>query len=809
MPFDALTFSWSEVNILRMRVSYRWLFDYVDIPMNPYELASELERIGIETEEIDYTGEGLDSLIVGEIRSHAPHPHAPGLRVAEVDVGTETLKVVCGAPNLKNKVKGALALPGTLLADGTRVTASEIRGVLSQGMLVSERELGISDDHSGIIVLPESLEVGAKVAPYYELDDYIFELEITPNRPDLLSVIGIAREISAITGGRMRVPRSKIRTSDEKTEDLVSLHVKDAEGCPRYMARVVKGVNVRKSPRWLTIRLKKCGLNEVNNVVDVTNYVLFELGHPLHAFDLDCLDERTIVVRRASTGEGILTLDGDEKTLKSDVLVIADSYKPVALAGIVGGSTSGVTHSTSNVLLESAFFNPALIRRASRILGIETEASIRFEKRADISILPEALDRAAQLISRLAGGKVLHGSLDFYSQPQPAPRIPLRRERVNMLLGLNLTKREIKRSLRRIHIQTDSSLVATVPSFRRDLKEEVDLIEEVARIHGYERIPSVRQWKGSFAGARHAREDFTDQLRRKLSGLGFTEVYSLSFADLKESEAKGFSAGSELVALRNPLSERWNSLRNTLLLSLMKVAETNLNRGRQCMKFFEIGRVFENRSGFPEEEERVALLSAGENTFWDGMEYHADFYDLKGDVESLLNAMDVADIGFASAECPFLHPGRTAHILLGEEKLGILGELTPMQKLSRKMYVAELSLEMLFEHTLKERRYQPISRFPVVQRDLALLANDDLPAGDIERVIIRQGGQYLESVTLFDLYMGDGVPEGKRGLTYRMRFRAKDRTLEDADVDRVMEQILSSLREDLSVTLRGGSIGDT
>jgi len=787
-----------------MRVSHRWLLDYVDIPMAPSELASELERVGIETEEIECVGQGIDSVVVGQILSHTPHPHAPNLQIAKVSVGTEPLTIVCGAPNVKMKSKVAVALPGTVLPDGTRVAASEIRRIPSQGMLISERELGISDDHSGIIILPDSLTLGSKVAPYYELDDYVYEFEITPNRPDLLCIVGIAREISTITGAKLKLPRITIAESDEETRASVHLDVRDSEGCPRYMARVVRRVKVGKSPRWLAIRLGKCGLKEINNVVDATNYVLFELGHPLHSFDLKCVDNGNIVVRRAAKGERIITLDGDEKIFDDRVLLIADTKKPLAIAGIVGGTASGVTPSTNDVLLESAFFNPALIRTTSRLLGIETEASIRFEKKADISILPQALDRASQLIAQIAGGTISRGSLDFYPKPEPRPQITLNYERVNRLLGLNLSKREIHSSLRRLHIKADKNRTLHVPSFRRDLKEEVDLIEEVARIYGYERIPSTRQWQGSFVGARNARSERVNQLKQRLAGLGFTEVYALSFVDLQQTRTKGFANGVELLGLRNPLSERWDGLRSSLLPSLGRLAEANMKKGREWIKMFEIGKVFEGTAEDFKEEEHLALLSSGERFSWVEKEEKADFYSLKGDVESFLDSTDVEDVAFASTAYPFLHPGRAAEILLGDERLGIMGELILAQRTVRRVYVAEFNLEILLNRMMRRKFHESVRRFPVVDRDIALLAADQLPFRDIFTVIRREGGKYLESVELFDLYVGDGIPKGSKSLTYRLRFRAKDRTLRDEEVDGVIDRILSSLREELNVNLRGG-----
>lgn len=789
-----------------MKVSYKWLLDYVDTSITPHELASELERVGIETEAIEYVGKGLEPVVVGKILSHLPHPHASNLRVTKVTVGKEVLTIVCGAPNLRRNSKGAVALPGAVLSDGTKVAVSEIRGIPSQGMLLSELELGISDDQSGIIILPSSLKLGTKIAPYYELDDYVLELEITPNRPDLFCIIGIAREVSTITNRKLKLPKIKILESDEGIEESISLAVKDSEACPRYMARVIRGVKVNKSPRWLALRIRKCGLNEINNVVDVANYILLEFGHPLHSFDLNCVNDGKIVVRKGMQGERITTLDGDEKVLSGEVLLIADSEKPLAIAGIVGGDESGVTSSTTDVLLESAFFNPVLIRRTSRILGIETEASTRFEKKADISILPEALARASQLISQIAGGRVSRGSLDFYPKPEPATEILLRRERLNALLGINLTKREIHSSLRRLHIQTDKNGVAHIPSFRRDLKEEVDLIEEVARTYGYDRIPSTRQWKGSFAGSRNLRDELVNQLRRRLAGLGFTEVYALSFAGLEEIKSKGFAEGVELVGLRNPLSEKWDGLRNCLLPSLLKFAETNLKRGRKWVKIFEIGRTFESGETL-REEEHLGVLLAGERFFWDGRDDQINFFSLKGDVESFLDSIDVGEVIFTSAAYPFLHPGRAAEILLNQERLGIMGELIASHHAMPRIYAAEFNLEVLLKRMLTTKSYRPISRFPSVERDLALLVREELPAQEVYRVIKREGGKYLESVKLFDLWVGNGVPKGKKSFTYRMRFRAKDRTLRDEDVDRVMKRILSSLRQKLDVTLRGGSIG--
>ncbi len=790
-----------------MRVSYRWLLDYVDTDLSPGELASELERIGIETEELEQFGEGLGSVVVGEILSIAPHPSASKLKVAEVGIGSEALRVVCGAPNVKANTKGVLALPGTVLPGGTRVGVSEIRGVKSQGMLLSELELGLSDDHSGIIILPKKMVPGSQVAPYYELDDSVFDFEITPNRPDLLSVIGLAREVSTVTKRKLKIPRVSVSESDDDTGDRAEIEVRDPEGCPRYMARVVDRVKTGRSPRWLAGRLKRCGLGEVNNVVDATNYVMLEFGHPLHPFDLDRLEGRRIVVRRAKGSEAMTTLDGEEKNLTDEVLVIADGRKPVAIAGIVGGAESGVDPDTTQVLLESAFFDPVRIRTTSRMLGIETEASIRFEKKADIEALPVALDRAAQLISRLARGKICKGSLDFYPNQVTRPKVTLRKERLNRLLGIEMSKKEIYSSLQGLHIKPDRNLSSSIPAFRRDLVEEVDLIEEAARIYGYERIPSSSHWNGSLVGSRNRRGELIFQLKRRLCGLGYNEVCGLSFVDTEEVETRGYIDGRKLVRVCNPLSERWNGLRHSLIPSVAEIAITNLKRDRESVRIFEVGRIFINDEDGFREEEHLACLSTGDLAFWDESEYRADFYGLKGDIESLLDSIQPGDIAFSSTDYPYLRPGTAADLLLDGERFGVIGELILAHKTTKKTYVAELNLKRLLEPMLRERLYERISRYPIVERDLALLVEDRLPAHDVCSVIEEEGGKYLESVRLFDLYTGEKIPAGKKSLTYRMRFRAKDKTLRDEDVDRDVNRVLSVLRKRLNVILRGGSVG--
>lgn len=803
-----------------MLVSLRWLSEYVDIPFAPEVLAERLTMTGIKVEGVHRPQARPEGVVAGRIREVTPHPEGEGLKVCSVDLGGRVVQSVTGAPNAAAGMLVAVALPGARLpALEGEVREVDLRGVRSECVLCSERELGVSDDHSGLMRLPDDLALGEEIAGALGFDDPVFEFEIYANRPDCLSVVGLAREVAAVTGGEVRLPPSEAPETGEEARAFTSVAVEAPDLCSRYIARVIRNVRIGPSPSWMQVRLRKAGMRPINNVVDITNYVMLELGQPLHAFDYDRLRERRILVRRATEGESLETLDGEVRRLSSEELLICDGEGPVALAGIMGGADSEVTESTRTVLLEAATFAAVAVRRSSRRLGLQTEASHRFEKGLDPRLAEWAIDRAARLMAELAGGEVARGRVDVRTEIPPERELDVRPERVNGLLGTSLSPAEMKRILKGLGFQVDlgkgaATIRVRVPWFRRDVEGEADVAEEIARIHGYDQIEPTLPTGASVQGKLSWPLPALERIRSRLVALGMSESLTYSFISPKGYDRLGLPEEHpwrRSIPLLNPLSEAQSVMRTTFLPSLLEAAALNQRRQESDVRLFEIGKVYWTDvlplTSLPREVRTLGMALAGRVPgVWGEPPRPVDFYVAKGAVEEVLRVLGVKG-SFERASEPFLHPGRSAAVLVDREQVGWVGEVHPTVAanygLRGRVYAVELNLDALIPGALPAPAFEPLPKHPAVERDLALLVPLNVTAEAVLSLIQREGEPLLQRVALFDVYEGKQVPEGYRSIAFTLTYRGEDRTLTDDEVASVQERIEKALGEELGVEVRG------
>ncbi len=807
-----------------MHVTLNWLKNYIDFEFSPNELADRLTMLGVEVESIKQPGAELEGVVVGSVTAIRPHPNADKLVLCQVDIGeSEELQIVCGAPNVREGMLAPVARIGATLPIGLTIKRAKLRGEASHGMLCSEKELGLSEDAAGLMELQADIPLGTSFSEALGLDDVIFELEITPNRPDCLSMIGVAREIRAQTGNALKLPRVDFNEAETDIQEMTSVTIEAPGLCPRYAARVIQGVRIEASPEWLQQRLESVGIGVINNIVDITNFVLMEYGQPLHAFDYHKLAENRIVVRRAAVGENLTTLDEIERELTPDMLVIADAEKPVALAGIMGGYDSEITDTTCDVLLESAYFNPSSVRATAKALGISTEASYRFERGADPGIVLAALDRAAQFIAELAGGTICKGIVDVYPGEQPLTRIQLRPERVNFILGTAIEATEMTQILSHLGFdvkvngaenrQADeetSSLRVTVPTFRSDISREIDLIEEIARVHGYDNIPTTLPKGDIPVPAPNPSTEVRKRVKQFLLAAGMMEAVNYSFCDPNCFDKIRFTADSplrETLKLQNPLSPEMSVLRTTLLPRLLENAQHNRNHQIDTIAFFEIGNVF-IRNGEQKEPERVAGILAGQ--IGEGVYSHPyrspDFYDIKGVVEGILEVCGIVDYTLQKTDTPTFHPGRSAEILLRNKQIGTFGEAHPEvlenYDLPYKAYLFEFDMEVLVDAAIFAKRFEPIPIYPTIERDLAIVVDKDVLSDMPTELIYATGGELVKSVRLFDVYEGEQVPEDKKSLAYAITYHSATETLTDKAVNTLHDKVVKHLNQKLGAELR-------
>ncbi|NIQ97378.1 MAG: phenylalanine--tRNA ligase subunit beta [Desulfuromonadales bacterium] len=801
-----------------MIVTRNWLKEFVDFDLTPEDLAHRLTMAGLEVESVETLGAGLDAVIVARLESVEPHPDADRLTLCEVETGDGTVPIVCGAKNHKAGDLVALAQVGTVLPGDFKIKKSKIRGQVSMGMLCSEKELGLAEEAEGIMILPAGLEIGKPVFDALGLKDTCYEIGLTPNRPDCLSVIGVAREVAAMTGAELQVPQVTVEEKGEAIGRQTSVTVEEPALCPRYAARLIKGVQIGASPMWLVRRLESVGMRSINNVVDVTNYVMMELGQPLHAFDFRLLREGRIVVRRAEEGSTFTTLDDEERCMSDSDLMICDGEGPVALAGIMGGQNSEINDDTVDILLESAYFQPVNVRRTSKRLGLHTESSHRFERGCDVNIVPVALDRAAELIRQLAGGQVAEGVVDVYPEQVTGPELEISTARTNAVLGLGLTSQQVADYLSSIDLDVsrrdDDTTAVTVPTFRPDLEREIDLVEEIARLHGYDNIP-VTMPQGQVVSHRpYARQKQVRRMREAMVGAGFSETINYSFVSEALWDRLLLPADDprrQTVAVLNPLTEEQAVMRTTLAGCLLETASRNLAYRSRDLRLFELRPVFEPVEGeeLSRESLRLGALMCGRRRpeGWAQTDDPVDFYDLKGVAESLVAAFHIDDVRWqADPGEPFLHPGKSCALVRGDKRLGVLGEVHPRAlenfDIDTPVYLFELDLEAFLETSRDFRGFEAPSRYPDVFRDSALLLDEGISARQLFEVIDSSRVKDVEDVVLFDLYRGKGVPEGKKSMAIRVRYRSSERTLTDEDIQKRHDKIVRSLGKQLGAEIR-------
>jgi phenylalanyl-tRNA synthetase beta chain len=790
-----------------MKVPLKWLKEYVAVTLPPAELAEKLTMAGLEAKGMQVIGGSWDNVVVGQIVAVNPHPNADRLRLPTVDLGTEQHTVVCGAPVLQVGDKVAFARVGAELIDGhtgqlSRLKTAKIRGVESSGMVCSEKELGLSDSHEGILVLPPEAPVGTPLADY--LGDVIFDLDVTPNRPDCLSVIGIAHEAAALTGQGLCFPEVSYEESSPPIEEQMSIEIADPDLCSRYTATLITGVAIAESPPWLQQRLLACGMRPINNIVDVTNYVMLEHGQPLHAFDYEKIQGQKIIVRRARERESIVSLDGTERTLSGNMLVIADEARAVAIAGVMGGANSEVAEDTTSILLESANFNPSSIHYTSHQLGLISEASMRFERGIRPELTIPALKRATQLMVELAGGKVSRGVADAYpGRQEPEPILLSDFGLDQMINTLTLLGFDCQPA------DSPAEIWVSVPYWRSDIELSVDLIEEVARIIGYDKIPTTLLSEPLPRQNPEPIASLERKIRDRLSGYGFQEILTSSLTSQEALNKLKPEARAEVplpLRVANPMTAEQEYLRTTLRPHLLSALEANRRHEEGSIRLFEMGKVYLSRPGdLPAEPEMLCGLVNGTRaeSSWHGDGSTFDFFDAKGMVEGLLAQLGVV-ASFAPSADESLHPVGQAAIEVGGHRLGIIGELHPRVAeafdLDETPHLFEVNVTQLLPLTLGHKMFQPIPRFPATMRDIALILDSSVSHQQVMDII--RSFSLVSQVSLFDVYSGKQVPAGKKSLAYRISYQSPSHTLTDEEVNQVQGQILSKLERQLSASLR-------
>ena len=804
-----------------MKLSYNWLKDYVDIEMSPDELAHFLTMTGLEVEGVEAVGQSLGDIIAAKILAIEPHPEADQLSLCQVDKGGERLQVVCGAPNLETGFMVPLALPGVKLPDGTVTKETRIRGKTSTGVLLAEDEMGLTDDHTGIMILPADIAPGASLDSMPSLSDWVLDIDITPNRPDCASVIGIAREIAAATRQKVKWPETVIKESGPDINDLTSITIEDLAGCPRYAAGVIQDIRIGLSPFWIRYRLYLSGIRSINNLVDVTNYVMLEMGQPLHAFDYNRLRENRIVVRRAEEGEIFSTLDGEPHTLNREILMICDADRAVAIAGIMGGLNSEIFAGTRHVLLESAFFDPITIRRGSKRLGLSTEASYRFERGADIGGVTTALKRAISLINSLAGGKTAAGLIDNYPKQITFPRIDLRVDKTNRILGTSISRDVIGGYFKALEMEVENinenELRVQPPSFRVDITRDVDLMEEVARLSGYDNVPitypSIRPSEEGDAPELVLR----DQTRTIMAGLGFSEIITYSFVSPESVNILGAGKNDSLrsfVKLLKPLTTEQSVMRTALMPGLLDTARTNILNNEKDLKLFEWGKIFIRKKGdqLPFENISLAALMSGpfRQKQWYCDERFVDFYDIKGAAEAVLKGLGVQEFLFEKGKVfPGYDPDISSGIYCAGSLVGRLGQVSysvmesyDIEKVNA--YVFELDIDALQENISRKKIFQSFAKFPAVYRDISIIVKRELETNKIIEVIKRAGGDLVESIQVFDLYEGNKIDSSEKALAFKICYRSKHRTLDGSEMNKLHEAVIDKIKNETEGRLREG-----
>ena len=795
-----------------MKVPMSWFNDYTDVNgIEPREYAEALTLTGSKVETVENMGKDIQNVVCGKILEIEDHPDSDHMVICKVDVGDEVLQIVTGAPNVKVGQIVPVAKNDSYLPGGVHIKTGKLRGVESFGMLCSHEELGLSESdlswepEYGILVLPEDTKIGMDIKDFFGLNEEVIEFEITSNRPDCFSVIGLARETAATFKKPFTVQAPTYNETSENIADTISVSVENPDKCLRYTAKMIKNVKIGPSPAWMVRRLKASGIRSINNIVDITNYILLEYGQPMHAFDLRHLSGGKIIVRDAADGEVIKTLDEVDHTLTANDLVIADAEKAVALAGVMGGFNSEIEDDTTTVVFESATFDAVSVRLTAQKAGLRTESSSRFEKGLDVNNTVPAINRACQLVEELGCGEVVGGMIDVVGNVKAPTVLAFRPEKINAFLGIDISKEEMAGYLETIDFKVDlDKMEITVPTFRPDIEAEADVAEEVARFYGYNKIPTTliansETTKGSYSPIQKFRKD----LGTMLTSQGMYEIYTFTFIGENEFDKLNLPKDDALrnvIRIRNPLGEDTSIMRTTMLASMLETLSYNYNRKNEEAKLFEISKAYipTTAGQLPNEPEKLAIGMYGKDM---------DFFDLKGAVEEIIDGLNIKGITWKPlTDCPTLHPGRSAALMVGDTQIGILGQVHPTVcknfDMDKNCYIAEIDVLPLFENVDGNIKYKALPKFPAAERDIAVLVDKTALVGELEATIAKASGNLLENIKLFDVYEGDRIPEGKKSIAFAISFRAADRSLTSEEVNKVFNKIVKDLQFKNNAQLR-------
>ena len=799
-----------------MKTSREWLEEYSEIDVDTVKLGDILTMAGQKVETIEQTGNDIKNVVVGKILEIKKHPDADHLVVTKVDVGTEILQIVTGANNIKEKDIVPIAKDGASLPGGVKIKTGKLRGIDSCGMMCSVGELGLNladyprqIDH-GIMILEKELEkdLGKDIVEILNLREDIIDFEITPNRPDCLSIEGLGRETAVALNKPFKNPRNDIdlmKVEDKESIEGLKVSIEAPDLCYRYIARVVKNVKIGQSPEWLKRRLKACGVRSINNIVDITNYVMLEMGQPMHAFDINSIEGKQIIVRRAKNGEKITTLDEVERELDENNLVIADKNKPVAIAGVMGGLNSEIEKDTETVVFESAVFYGGSVRKTSKKVGLRTEASSRFEKGLSSENALRAINRAVQLVEQLNVGEVIDGKIDVYPTKQKINKIPFDAEKINNLIGTNISKQEMLDILNKLDIKIEND-VAIAPYFRMDLEQSADLAEEVARFYGYDKLDTTLMKANTTVGVRTKEQKIEHIIRQTLQNEGLSEIYTFGFINEKELDKSNIpeELKKTAICIQNPLSEDYKYMRPSTIPSMLSTLSFNINQKNQEAALFDISRSYKNiedrvqKGEVPEEDKILTIGMYGDEV---------DFFILKGIIENILSQVSINryDIEKETKNESY-HPGRCANIKVGIDTIATFGEIHPevLQNydISKRAFLAEINLTKITKYARENKKYVEVPKFPAVERDIAMIVDEEIAVGDIEKVITKKGKKLLESVTLFDIYRDSKLGENEKSVAYALKFRDKSKTLSDEEVNKIMDEILTELEKKFNAELR-------
>ena len=799
----------------RMLISLNWLKQYIDLDgIEINEMENALTMIGQEVEKIEVLGENLENVVTAQIIEKEMHPDSDHLTICKVDNGKEILQIVCGAPNHKAGDKVVLAQVGAKLAPDFVIKKGKIRGVESNGMLCSEEELNIGKDSDGIMILPEDTPVGVPMKEYLGINDTVFELEITPNRPDCLSHIGIARELGAYYNKEVKYPSFVINSeSSEKTADNISVEIEDSNLAKRYVARIIKNVTVKESPKWLKERVESIGIRSINNIVDASNFIMMELNQPNHTFDLDKIEGGKIVVRAGHENEKLVTLDEQERELNSEDIVISDGVKAVALGGVMGGQNSEITENTKNILLEVANFNSQNVRKTSRRLTLFSESSYRFERRVDEENAINVINRLANIIQEVAGGEILEGVVDNYPVQYKKKTATLNFERLNRFVGKNIPRETVIGILTRLEIEVvdnGETLTLTAPTYRDDLENEQDYFEEVIRMYGFDNIENILPKLDISEKPVIDTTKLSTQVKLIAANAGLKEVINYSFVPKDAMEKIKYTSveRENLIDLLRPITEDFVTLRPTLLYSLLKNAKENMNRNATNIRFFEVSRTFVKAEELTKEEVKLGIILAGENnkTLWNPKPVPYDFYDLKGIVEEIFTQLKFNNYMIKRSEQSQYHPGRSVDVFVGRELIGSFGEIHPdvlenfdLGKTS--VLVGEFNIDLIQKYIGKKIKYQGIVKYPSVPRDFAFVMREDILVGDVLKTI-QKVDKKIEKVELFDIYQGAGVLPGMKSVAISVILRDKNKTLGEKEIVDISNKIVTKVEKDYGAVLR-------